>query len=110
MKKRTYINVQTLSLVECPYDSRYIALSYVWGRVPQLLLTSSNRDLLLKKGSLKKMEDGIPRVVRDAITAVRSLGETLLWVNCLCIVQDDDTEKHVMISEMATVYDQALLP
>ncbi|PVH72263.1 HET-domain-containing protein [Cadophora sp. DSE1049] len=108
IQNRTYIDVQKQSLVVRPYSCRYIALSYVWGRVPQLLLTSTNRDLLFVPGSLKTLEDSIPRVIRDAIQAVQSLDETLLWVDSLCIAQDDKSEKHVVISEMASIYDRAL--
>jgi hypothetical protein len=40
---------------------------------------------------------------------VSQLGEELLWVDSLCIVQDDELAKHHMIHDMASIYDQAIV-
>lgn len=53
--------------------------------------------------------DRLPQTVRDAITVVRIIGERFLWVDALCIVQDDETEKMASISAMDQIYRCAAL-
>ena len=51
---------------------------------------------------------GIPIVVRDAIQFVAAMGERYLWVDCLCIVQDNTENKHKNISQMDRIYASAV--
>ena len=110
------IDVHTNSII-CPSgNTRYVALSYVWGRVEvtQNLTRclKSNVGTLEQPGSLIRPEfyEGIPWTVRDAIEVVRKVGLRYLWVDSLCIVQDDDTgEKADVISKMELVYGGAFL-
>jgi hypothetical protein len=48
-------------------------------------------------------------VVRDAIQLTKEMGERLLWVDCLCIEQDNMAQKHTQIQQMDVVYNHALL-
>ncbi len=105
---KTYIDVKRLSLVACEGDDRYIALSYVWGSIPQLLLTKSNQELLFRDGGLLNFESEIPQVIKDAMQFVRNIGERLLWVDSLCIVQDDESIKPLLISNMGSIYNSAV--
>lgn len=107
-------------------DSDYIALSYVWGGHQGLQLTKANRAQLYKPGALKKVLDAIPAVIRDAINLVRDLdsdyyagvleayggradvSHLFLWVDQLCIVQDDTADKAVQIEQMGHIYSQAV--
>jgi hypothetical protein len=109
VSQRTFIDVKNQNLVTCRYDCRYTALSYVWGGVSQLLLTKSTQGLLYRDGALKAFEKDIPQVVKDAMEAVSSIGERLLWVDSLCIVQDDELARNNLISEMASIYNRALV-
>ncbi|CAK7234159.1 hypothetical protein SCUCBS95973_008839 [Sporothrix curviconia] len=68
------IDVQTLSIVPCPANCRYLALSYVWGHVVP-------EEDALTKGTL-------PATITDAIEATKKLGFRYLWVDALCIDQD----------------------
>ena len=67
----------------------YIALSYVWGAgSPSYRLNSSN---------LSKYKHGIdtstlPRQISDAIQFTRNMGVQYLWVDALCVDQDNPTE------------------
>ena len=38
---------------------------------------------------LTRDNEDIPRVLRDAMDIVRAIGQRFLWIDCICIVQDD---------------------
>ncbi|KAK3900337.1 heterokaryon incompatibility protein-domain-containing protein [Staphylotrichum tortipilum] len=107
-----FIDVNRLCLIPATTSQRYLALSYVVGEQKGLQLIQANLDSLLVCGALDETAGagvGLTRVARDAIRLVRSLGEDLLWVDSLCIVQDDTTTKHNQIMNMDTIYSHALL-
>jgi hypothetical protein len=103
------INVNTLSINSLPARARYCTLSYVWGEADQFTLSKENVRGLQKHGSLKKVMARFPKTIRDAITLVRKIGETYLWVDALCIVQNDDADKAVQIGAMGDIYRQSIL-
>ncbi|KAG4429970.1 hypothetical protein IFR05_014547 [Cadophora sp. M221] len=49
----------------------------------------------------------IPQSIKDAITSSRRLGLTYLWVDSLCILQDNDVDKAKEIGKMAGIYANA---
>jgi hypothetical protein len=63
---------------------QYVALSYCWGGKNSLILTDS---------SFKQLQQGLPlselpRTIRDAMKIAQDLGFRYLWVDSLCIIQD----------------------
>lgn len=109
------IDVNRLCLVSASTSCRYIALSYVVGGQTSLQLVKSNILQLLEDNALTPdklsaiNEKSIPQAVQDAIVLVKSLKEDFLWVDSLCIVQDDAMIKHKQIMNMDTIYSRALL-
>ncbi|CZR61558.1 uncharacterized protein PAC_11455 [Phialocephala subalpina] len=93
------------SSLEC----RYIALSYVWGGANSLQTTRQNLFSLMQRDSLRNAGDQLARVISDAMTVVSMMGERYLWVDSLCIVQDDSDWKHLQISQMDLIYSQSIL-
>jgi len=93
-----------------PQGVRYLALSYNWGKVDQLLATTENLDLLSSPNALERPDfhTKIPQVIQDAMRFVEGLGESYLWVDALCIVQDDIDEKQKQIAQMGSIYSNAL--
>ena len=78
----------------------YVALSYCWG---------GEQDCKTTKATLPDRYVGIPwaslpKTIQDAVTVTRELGIRFLWVDSLCIVQDDEDDKETQIPEMAQVY------
>ena len=63
--------------------------------------------MLERPSALKLLSASIPRTINDAIDFVRNMGYRFLWVDSLCIVQDDDSEKHDQISIMHKIYSAA---
>jgi hypothetical protein len=101
------IDVKRMCLVNAATKFRYLALSYVWGRVRQFNTTAAHLEDLLKENSLEKVKSEIPNVIQDAIYLSRCLGEDYLWVDSLCIVQDDPLIKHKQLALMAEIYNSA---
>ncbi|KAL2019566.1 hypothetical protein VTK56DRAFT_9533 [Thermocarpiscus australiensis] len=85
--------------------ARYIALSHVWGGF---------RPLATEKATLAQRLGGISlsdmhKTFRDAVTLARFLGVAYLWIDSLCIVQDDPLDWQTQAATMATIYSNALL-
>lgn len=100
-------------LVRTKPTDRYLALSYVWGP------TASRRDdpdgpLQLLRSNVEALQielpdKNIPQTILDAIWLSRKLGLRYLWVDRLCIVQDDLEDKENHIRNMAYVFSNAYL-
>ncbi|KAJ5639421.1 HET domain protein [Penicillium longicatenatum] len=86
--------------------ARYIALSYVWGIRPQPVQ-------LMKENTERLKEcidyDTLPSTIQDAIRVARRLGVKYVWVDALCIVQDDDDIKKQQIGQMQNIYGNSYL-
>ncbi|PQE33304.1 heterokaryon incompatibility protein [Rutstroemia sp. NJR-2017a WRK4] len=66
--------------------SRYITLSYCWGKgkTYNMKTVQANLDAHLQSIYF----DDFPKTIQDAITITRQLGIKYLWVDALCIIQD----------------------
>lgn len=103
------IDVQRMCVVRGNNESRYLALSYVWGHSKTLRNTKKIRPDLETEGGLSKRLKDLPKTIKDAIDLVRELGELYLWVDSLCIIQDDEEDKANQITAMNIVYGSAIL-
>ncbi|KAL7896369.1 heterokaryon incompatibility domain-containing protein [Trichoderma sp. SZMC 28014] len=90
------IDVQEQKIISSTQPERYIALSYVWGSSTY----SSNYGLRAAK---------LPQTIVDCIQLVKGLGERYLWVDSLCIIQDDYDDKLEQLRTMDNVYRNAAL-
>lgn len=82
---------------------QYTALSYCWGGDQRVKLTSEN---------LEKYVNGIffqtlPPGIQDAITVTDALDICCLWIDSLCIVQDDAEDLASQICQMGSIYSQS---
>lgn len=91
----------------------YVALSYVWGDLVStgLLANKKNLERLTRHSSLgasTTIDGKRPSLtITDAMKLCRAIGQRYLWVDCLCIVQDDPEEKSRLIHGMNRVYENA---
>jgi hypothetical protein len=79
--------------------AEYVALTYCWGRGQTLVTT---------KDSIQAQQKGIavtalPKTLRDAVIITRMLGVRYLWVDSLCIIQDDADDWYKVSALMADV-------
>lgn len=87
------IDVNKMCIVQIPQDSRFVALSYLWGKnFTQLFTTSANLPKLSTPGALSK--EKLPRTIKDAIKLTRLLGENYLWTDSLALLHDDGFQYH----------------
>ncbi len=101
------IDVVDQRLVTLPSDTRYFAMSYVWGTAKSFHTTQATVEALKVSGALA--DASIPKTVRDAMELTVRLGEKYLWVDALCIIQDDEESKMDLILKMDMIYNRALL-
>ena len=81
-------------------DEPYITLSYCWGGPQQFYLT---------KGTYKAKIDGfhlsdLPLSLRDAVKVTQTLEIKYLWVDSVCIIQDDEGDMRSEIANMINIY------
>lgn len=108
------VDVDDLSVIEVTgsqvWNYRYLALSYVRGEAPTFQLLQSNKNKLLRThGLLKIFRRSLPKTIRDAIHATRGFGERYLWIDSLCVVQDDPVDLRQQIETVDRIYGNALL-
>jgi hypothetical protein len=101
------VDVKRTRLAECGWGSRYAALSYDRGSFEGLKCTKANIHHLQKDGALQDLRGELPQAISDAIDFTEALGEAYLWVDALCIVQDDNSSKAIYISRMNQIYGDA---
>lgn len=98
------IDVLNQCIVEVGHGCRYVALSYVWGQVEAVKLLSQNKDRLMARAGLLAFRNRLPRTINDAIELLRTVGEQYLWVDSICLLQDDVEEMADAIGKMNLVY------
>jgi hypothetical protein len=100
------IDVNGRCVTEAPLGCRYFALSYVWGTSTTFRCTTENFDTLREQNSFNKFS--IPNTIQDAMTLISSIGESYLWVDAVCIIQDDESDKAEQIAQMELIYSGAI--
>ncbi|KAK8029318.1 hypothetical protein PG991_006374 [Apiospora marii] len=83
----------------------YVALSYCWGSRPQMMTLKDNVQAHLTNIPVETLS----KTCRDAILATHLLEYEYLWVDALCIIQDDDDDKESEILKMGQIYRYAVL-
>ena len=99
-------------LVARPKESGiYVALSHCWG---PLLDSSAGMYARTLKNNLNEMQRAIPSNLlpqnfQDAIFTVRKLQLRYLWIDALCIIQDDPADWAREAAKMNEIYGSAYL-
>ena len=91
--------------VALPKDSTYVALSYCWGNGMSLCTTKKTMASIRKGIPL----ESLPPVLLDAAEVTKKLGEKYIWIDRLCIQQDNAIDWQENASIMARIFEQAEL-
>ena len=97
----------SISLYE-PEDQdseKYLALSHCWGK--SLIITTTKKELNNRLRSIPLSD--LPNTFRDAVKITRRLNIKYLWIDALCIIQDDYEDWRREAAQMHRVYSQALV-
>lgn len=107
-------------LIEVPSDSKlplriytsreesrgkYVTLSHCWGSKLPFTSQSQNIEQLAQGFEM----GALPPSFQDAVTITRALGFTYLWIDALCIIQDDPEDWARESAAMTQVYHDATL-
>jgi hypothetical protein len=84
----------------------YICLSHIWGTVKNMLKTEKSSIAERKRGIPM---DILPLTFRDAVQFTRNLGYQYLWIDSLCIIQDDPADWEKEAAQMGRIYETSIL-
>lgn len=83
----------------------YVALSYCWGTKGQTQTLKEN----YQKHLAGIPFDTLSKTSKDAVQITRHLGYDYLWIDALCMIQDDTKDKHREMDRMGDIYRYAVL-
>lgn len=83
----------------------YTCLSYRWGDKLPIRTTTSNLSLFTHGIPWSYL----PKTFQDAIQLTRILGLQFIWIDALCIIQDDELDWARESSKMANIYSRSCL-
>ncbi|KAL1599536.1 hypothetical protein SLS60_007339 [Paraconiothyrium brasiliense] len=81
----------------------YACLSHPWGKRPLVRTLKEN----ISQFKARIPWSALPRTFQDAINFTRRLGLQYIWIDSLCIVQDDPLDWQREAAQMATIYQHA---
>lgn len=86
-------------------EGGYVSLSYCWGGDQPVKLTTSSAEQL--KSGMDAQH--LPRTLTDAIQVTNSLGIKNIWIDALCIFQDNAMDKEMEIARLPLYYSRNTL-
>ncbi|KIK44404.1 hypothetical protein CY34DRAFT_60041, partial [Suillus luteus UH-Slu-Lm8-n1] len=102
------VDVVSMAVVPAPAGCCYLTLSYVWGSIGAEYWTT--KDNIVERSAPGGLNvSNLPETITDSILFVRQLGRRYLWIDALCIIQDDSLDKSSQLRAMDLVYGLSLL-
>lgn len=102
---RDIVSAIRLHVKDFEAPERYTALSYCWGGNQTFTATKESLSNLVHDIPLQNL----PKTIKDAVITTNKLGIRFLWVDSLCIIQDDDEDQAREIPEMPKIYGNSSL-
>ncbi|KAK0613689.1 heterokaryon incompatibility protein-domain-containing protein [Immersiella caudata] len=103
------IHVQKQCVVLARDGDSYAALSYVWGQAKRLLLTTETLQQLSTPGALSPDKEEVPRTFKDALRVAEQLEVAFVWIDALCVMQDNEEQLVQHMDVMDSIYGSATL-
>lgn len=98
------MDVVLMNGADIPNGSAYVALSHCWGKTPIQCITT--KETLADRMRCIPWAT-LPRTFQDAITFVRGLRVQYLWIDSICIIQNDTQDWERESTKMLSVYQNA---
>lgn len=81
----------------------YLALSYCWGGAQELQLNAKSEEDLTRGIHVSSL----PLTLRDAVLVAWDLGLHFVWIDCLCIRQDNLNDLSFEIAQIPEIYENS---
>jgi Heterokaryon incompatibility protein (HET) len=100
-RPRRLIHCKTRTIVENGNkSSRYATLSYVWGALDELQISTLTTPKM-------QLHEELPRTIEDALTTALNLDIEYLWVDRYCINQNSIEDIKAEVGSMADIFSRA---
>jgi heterokaryon incompatibility protein (HET) len=83
----------------------YVTLSYTWGSAKPAVTMKTN----LENHMNGILISSLPRTLQDAIKVTRAVKVPYLWIDALCIIQDDASDKEREMACMQQIFQKSYL-
>ena len=87
------------------FPEKYAALSYCWGPPSKYGVTTTRSTIASRISGL--LWDEIPATFKAAFRVCKALDIEYIWIDSLCIIQEDDTDWRQEAAIMGDIYRQA---
>jgi hypothetical protein len=87
------------------FKEDYVTLSHCWGE--KHIVTTTKESLTRRKEGIEVSL--LPKTFSDAILITRKLRFRYLWIDSLCIIQDDEADWQLESKKMAKIYENSAL-
>jgi len=101
------VDVQEWRLANLPVDEKYATISHIWGRAPQFFATTENIAKLQTIGGISSVLDQLSTPIADALRLIKQLGIRYVWVDTLCIMQDNRAQS--LVDSMSLIFQNSYL-
>jgi hypothetical protein len=96
--------IVTTDAIDSYRGHRYVTLSHCWGSETNAHHTATTTRANISARKHKIELSGLPKTFQDAILITRELKLRFLWIDSLCIVQDDLIDMDRECAEMSNIY------
>lgn len=94
-----------LHILERQQNVRYIALSHCWGKIYQFRTTKAN----FEQHKQEIIFESLSKTFQEALLVTRRLGIEHIWIDSLCIIQDDENDWLRESEGMGSIYANAYI-
>ncbi|KAH7110729.1 heterokaryon incompatibility protein-domain-containing protein [Dactylonectria macrodidyma] len=95
-------------LVETKHHAKYACLSYCWGRDLEGVLRTT-RSNVREHGNAGIACGALPKTLHDSVRVCRGLAIQYLWIDSLCIIQDEPADWAGEAPRMSEIYGRSHL-
>jgi len=87
-----------------PTDTKYLTLSHRWSNPPAVTLNNATAEQFRSSIPISEMLKPEAATLKQAVHVTRCLGFRYLWIDALCINQEEEQDKQHEISLMGEIY------
>ncbi|OAL44085.1 hypothetical protein IQ07DRAFT_464255, partial [Pyrenochaeta sp. DS3sAY3a] len=112
IQKRTYqspkrlldvgsIDASEVRIIYLQDKSPYLTVSHCWGTGSKGLVLEENT---AGEVQIEYNDQQLPQLARDCVNVARRLGHRYLWIDTMCIIQNNAQDKEEEVRKMGDIY------